>query len=49
MGIIIVPGNGVDRRGEATPMEDEHIQIRWFPARQVEKMILSNKIQDSTG
>jgi ADP-ribose pyrophosphatase len=33
--------------GEATPMEDEHIQTRWFPAKQVEQMILSNKIQDS--
>ena len=33
--------------GEATPMEDERIQARWFPARQVEQMILSNKIQDS--
>lgn len=33
--------------GEATPMEDERIQARWFPAKQVEQMILSNKIQDS--
>jgi ADP-ribose pyrophosphatase len=33
--------------GEATPMEDERIQTRWFSARQVEKMILSSKIQDS--
>jgi ADP-ribose pyrophosphatase len=33
--------------GEATPMEDERIQSRWFPARLVEKMILSNKIQDA--
>jgi ADP-ribose pyrophosphatase len=33
--------------GEATPMEDERIQTRWFPAKQVEQMILSNKIQDS--
>jgi ADP-ribose pyrophosphatase len=33
--------------GEATPMEDERIQARWFSASQVEKMILSNKIQDS--
>jgi ADP-ribose pyrophosphatase len=33
--------------GEATPMDDERIQTRWFPARQVEQMILSNKIQDS--
>jgi ADP-ribose pyrophosphatase len=33
--------------GEATPMEDERIQARWFSARQVEQMILSNKIQDS--
>jgi ADP-ribose pyrophosphatase len=33
--------------GEAMPMEDERIQTRWFSARQVEQMILSNKIQDS--
>ena len=33
--------------GEATPMEDERIQARWFSASQVEQMILSNKIQDS--
>ncbi len=33
--------------GEATPMEDERIRSRWFPARLVEKMILSNKIQDA--
>jgi ADP-ribose pyrophosphatase len=33
--------------GEATPMEDERIQTRWFSASQVEHMILSNKIQDS--
>jgi ADP-ribose pyrophosphatase len=33
--------------GEATPMEDERIQTRWFSAAQVEKMILSNKIQDA--
>ena len=33
--------------GEATPMEDERIQSRWFPARLVEKMILSNKIRDA--
>jgi ADP-ribose pyrophosphatase len=33
--------------GEAHPMDDERIQTRWFPAGQVEKMILSNKIQDS--
>jgi ADP-ribose pyrophosphatase len=33
--------------GEATPMDDERIRARWFSASQVEKMILSNKIQDS--
>jgi ADP-ribose pyrophosphatase len=33
--------------GEATPMEDERIETRWFSARQVESMILSNKIRDS--
>ena len=32
--------------GEATPMEDERIQARWFPAQQVERMIRTNKIQD---
>jgi len=33
--------------GEATPMDDERIQTRWFSAKEVEKMILSNTIQDS--
>jgi ADP-ribose pyrophosphatase len=33
--------------GEAKPMEDERIECRWFPARQVERMIRSNKIQDA--
>ena len=33
--------------GEATPMDDERIQTRWFSARQVEQMIVSNKIRDS--
>ena len=33
--------------GEAKPMEDERIESRWFSAREVEQMILSNKIQDS--
>jgi ADP-ribose pyrophosphatase len=33
--------------GEATPMEDERIETRWFSAHQVESMILSNKIRDS--
>ena len=32
--------------GEAQPMEDERIESRWFPARQVEQMIRTNKIQD---
>jgi ADP-ribose pyrophosphatase len=33
--------------GEPHPMDDERIVARWYPAKQVEKMILSNKIQDS--
>jgi ADP-ribose pyrophosphatase len=32
--------------GEAQPMEDERIESRWFPAKQVEQMIRTNKIQD---
>ncbi len=33
--------------GVATPMEDERIEAQWFPAREVEKMILDNKIIDA--
>ncbi len=32
--------------GAPKPMEDERIECRWFPAKQVEQMIQSNKIQD---
>ena len=27
-------------------MDDERIEPRWFPAKQVERMILTNKIED---
>ena len=32
--------------GEANPMDDERIEIRWFSAMQVQQMIQSNKIED---
>ena len=34
-------------QGEATPMEDERIETRWFPARDVEQMIRSGQIKDA--
>ena len=33
--------------GEAQPMEDERIECRWFAAKEVQKEIRANKIQDS--
>ncbi len=33
--------------GEATPMEDERIEARWFSAKEVERMILANEIMDA--
>lgn len=33
--------------GESEPMEDERIETRWFPAREVEKMILDGEIIDA--
>src|SRR6516164_1084845 len=33
--------------GEAHPMDDERIESRWFPARQVARMIQTNTIRDS--
>jgi len=32
--------------GPPHPMDDEHIESRWFPAQQVERMIRANEIQD---
>ena len=34
-------------QGVANPMEDERIEAKWFSAREVEKMILDNKIKDA--
>ena len=34
-------------QGEASPMDDERIETRWFTARQVGDMILTGKIQDA--
>jgi ADP-ribose pyrophosphatase len=34
-------------QGAATPMDDERIETRWFPASAVERMILSGKILDA--
>jgi len=33
--------------GEATPMEDERIQTRWFKSKEIDELILSGKIQDA--
>jgi len=33
--------------GEAEPMEDERIETRWFPSKEVQRMILDNEIQDA--
>ena len=32
--------------GEATPMDDERIEKRWFTRREIEEMIRSGKIED---
>ena len=33
--------------GEATPMDDERIEARWFTRKEVKKMIASGKIEDA--
>jgi len=33
--------------GQATPMDDERIETRWFPAREVERMIETGKLDDA--
>jgi len=33
--------------GEATPMDDERIECRWFTAREIEQAIAGNKIVDA--
>jgi ADP-ribose pyrophosphatase len=33
--------------GEATPMEDERIEVRWFTSKQVDDMIRAGKILDA--
>jgi ADP-ribose pyrophosphatase len=33
--------------GEAQPMDDERIQVRFFPAREVEALIAAGKIEDA--
>ena len=33
--------------GEATPMDDEQIETRWFTAREMEQMIAKGKIEDA--
>jgi ADP-ribose pyrophosphatase len=32
--------------GEATPMDDEQIEARWFPRKELHKMIRAGKIED---
>ncbi len=34
-------------QGEAAPMEDERIEVRWFAAKEVKKMILDGEIIDA--
>ena len=33
--------------GEATPMDDERIEARWFPRKELDQMIRSGKIEDA--
>jgi ADP-ribose pyrophosphatase len=33
--------------GEATPMEDERIEVRWFARKELQEMIRSGKIEDA--
>jgi ADP-ribose pyrophosphatase len=33
--------------GQATPMDDERIEVRWFTAREVAEMIRTGKIEDA--
>jgi ADP-ribose pyrophosphatase len=33
--------------GEATPMDDERIETKWFPAKEIDRMIEAGKIQDA--
>ena len=35
------------KEGAATPMDDERIETRWFPAKEVEEMIFGGKILDA--
>jgi ADP-ribose pyrophosphatase len=32
--------------GNATPMEDERIEVRWFTRKELAEMITNNKIED---
>ena len=34
-------------RGEATPMDDERIETKWFPAKEIDAMIEAGKILDA--
>ena len=34
------------RAGEATPMEDERIECRWFTKRELDQLIRDGKIED---
>ena len=33
--------------GDATPMEDERIEPRWFTQREMQRLILSGRIDDA--
>ncbi len=35
------------KQGEAKPMEDERIEVRWFKAKELDAMVRDGKIQDA--
>jgi len=35
------------KAGDATPMEDEQIEARWFTQREIERLILSGRVDDA--
>jgi len=44
--MTIFLANGLTQ-GEATPMEDERIEARWFKRRELADMIQSGQIEDA--
>ena len=35
------------KEGQATPMDDERIEVRWFPQKELGRMILDGEIEDA--